>query len=74
MKKNRLNPLKYLKYIFNSIQFRFQFHKLETEKPQSNRTDLVKNKLNQTKKIKNKKTNRTETKPIRKSKKTQKTI
>jgi hypothetical protein len=73
MKKNRLNSLKYLKYIFNSIQFRFQFYKLETEKPQSNQTDLVKNK-NQTKKIKNKKTNRTETKPIRKSKKTQKTI
>jgi hypothetical protein len=54
IKKTDYNILK----IFSSVWF--QFHKLETEKHQSNHTDLVK----KYKIIKLKKPNRTETKPI----------
>ena len=66
--KKLIKSIRIFKKIFGLVWF--QFHKLEIEIPQSNQTNLVKNKLNQIKKIKQKKPNRTKTKLFGKSKKT----
>ena len=52
--KKLIKSIRIFKKIFGLVSF--QFHKLEIKKPQSNQTNLVKNKLNQIKKIKLKKT------------------
>jgi hypothetical protein len=62
--KKLIKPIRIFKKIFGLVWFRF--HKLEIEKPQSNQTDLVKNKLNQIKKIKPKKTKPNQNQALRK--------
>jgi len=62
--KKLIKSIRIFKKIFGLVWF--QFHKLEIEIPQSNQTNLVKNKLNQIKKNQTKKTEPNQNQAIRK--------